>query len=225
MTDRRHPHAPDTSLASRALLAAQEDERRRIARDLHDEVGQLLTALRLSASALADTLEDPRQQDLACDVLALTDDALARIRSVARGLRPPQLDSLGLAAALQDLCDARSAHGHAQLQLELAPALPRASTEIELAAYRIAQEAVTNALRHGAATHLKIALSMDADALRLQVDDTGRGHETSAPPGFGRLAMRERASALQGSLQETSTSAGTRVIAWLPLGTKPSSER
>ncbi|SEK49290.1 two-component system, NarL family, sensor histidine kinase UhpB [Pseudoxanthomonas sp. GM95] len=220
MTASRPPAPPD-SLPTGALLDAQEAERRALARDLHDEVGQLLTALRLSASALADTLEDPRQQDLACDVLVLADDALARIRSVARGLRPPQLDSLGLVAALQDLGDALAARGHATLDLIAPSDFPRAAPAIELAAYRIAQEAITNALRHGHATRLTVQLAHTDDGLRLQVDDNGRGYDTTQPPGFGRLAMRERATLLGGSLQETATDAGSRVIALLPTPAQP----
>jgi signal transduction histidine kinase len=217
MTASGHPIPAGASLPTRALLAAQEAERARIARDLHDEVGQLLTALRLSASALAETLQDPKQQDLACDVLALADHALARIRGVAHGLRPPQLDSLGLVAALQALCEGFSQRGQVQLQLTLAAEVPRASADVELAAYRIAQEALTNALRHGRPTRLALRLSVEQGALQLQVDDDGRGHDTAATPGFGRLAMRERANAVHGALYETSSSTGTRIVAMLPL--------
>lgn len=88
---------------------------------------------------------------------------------------------------------------------------------MELAAYRIAQEAVSNALRHGQAGCVRLHLSIARGVLQLQVDDDGRGHDPDAAPGFGRLAMRERAAALGGTLQETSAATGTRVIARLPL--------
>ncbi|AER55260.1 sensor histidine kinase [Pseudoxanthomonas spadix] len=212
-----HPTPSPPALPTRQRLAVQEAERARIARDLHDELGQLLTALRLSASALAQTLQDPAQQDLACDVLALAQDALERIRRLARGLHPPQLDSFGLVAALQALCEDLSRRGPARLQLTLATPVPRAAAEVELAAYRIAQEAISNALRHGQATHVRLHLSVEASLLQLQIDDDGRGHDIDAAPGFGRLAMRERATALGGTLQETAAATGTCLIARLPL--------
>lgn len=212
---RRPTSLPD--LPAQARLAAQDAERRAVARDLHDEIGQVLTALRLSASALAERLDDPALQDLASDILALSQEALSQVRNLARGLHPPQLEQLGLVAALQDLCERHSARGPAVLVLHSVAPVPRARADVELTAYRIAQEAVTNALRHGAATRIQLHVSATDQRLCVQVDDNGSGHDTGAAPGFGRQAMRERTELLHGTLQETASPAGTRVIASLPL--------
>lgn len=212
-----HPAPLLAALSTGQLLAAQEAERARIARDLHDELGQLLTALHLSAGALAQAVQDPAQQDLACDVLALTEEALDQVRRLAHRLHPPQLEGLGLAAALQALCQTLSRHGATCVHFSLAAVVPRAAAEVELAAYRIAQEAISNALRHGQPTQVRLHLSVQEGLLQLQVEDDGHGYDIDAAPGFGRQAMRARAAALGGTVQESSARTGTCLIVRLPL--------
>lgn len=208
--------APDPSLRD-ALLAAQDAERGRIARELHDELGQLLTSLRLSLSELAATLDTPQQQDLATDLDALSAQALQTVRDLTHELLPPQLAQTGLAAALDALCQRHDARSHVQCTLAAPDDLPRLPDALELAAYRIAQEALTNALRHARARHIRIALHARADTLQLTIEDDGAGYDTAADAGFGRRAMRERATQLHGTLEETSSERGTCVHARFPL--------
>ena len=214
---------------AREWLDAQEAERRRIARDLHDDLGQLVLALRMDALALAAQLHDPRHKASAEALAQLAKDTLARVRGLARQLRPPQLDTLGLVPALQALCADLDRHGPVRITLEAGPAPHRADPAIELAAYRIAQEALGNALRHAHARHVRVELEWndphghgnDDDGtvaqLRLQINDDGHGHDPDAAPGLGRLSMRERAALAGGVLEETSSPAGTRIRACLPL--------
>jgi signal transduction histidine kinase len=215
------PDRPDVapSAATAALLDALENDRRALARDLHDDLGQILAALRLSAHALAAQLQSPIQQSLTDDILVLADEAVVRVRAIAHGLHPPQLDTLGLAAALEALCTLQS-RGAVEVALQAQATLPRATPARELALYRIAQEAIGNALRHAGARRVQVDLhaDADADALRLRISDDGRGFDVDAAPGFGRRSMRERATLAGGRLEETSSGSGTQVAARVPLG-------
>ena len=191
-------------------------ERRALARDLHDDLGQILSALRMSAHTLSSALRDDPRETLADDVVVLADAALARVRAVSHGLHPPLLASQGLAAALRGLADGIPL-GDVEVRFERESDLPRPAQAVEVAAYRIAQEALTNALRHARARCVRIVLRADGDALHLTIGDDGRGHELDAAPGFGRTAMRERAALSGIDFSETASPDGTRIALRLPL--------
>ncbi|MCD9095541.1 histidine kinase [Luteimonas fraxinea] len=191
-------------------------ERRALARDLHDDLGQILSALRLSAHALSGALVDDPRETLADDVVVLADAALARVRAVSHGLHPPLLASQGLAAALQGLADGIPL-GEVEVRFEAESDLPRPTHAVEIAAYRIAQEALTNALRHAQARSVRIELRAERDALQLQIIDNGHGHDLDAASGFGRTAMRERAALASIDFAESASADGTRITLRLPL--------
>lgn len=164
--------------SARRALKAQEDERLRVARELHDEVGQRLTAVMLQ-------LDDRRARE---EVRA----ALEEVREIGRRLRPEALDDLGLAAALRSLITSLEQRTglHVDRQIQTPGPL---SAEQELVAYRIAQEALTNALRHGNGAQVRVELRSDDGATVLVVEDTGPGVDDEAADGTGIRGMRERA--------------------------------
>ncbi|MEF3083558.1 histidine kinase [Luteimonas sp. SMYT11W] len=191
-------------------------ERRALARDLHDDLGQILSALRMSARTLSQALGDDPRETLADDVVVLAEAALARVRAVSHGLHPPALASHGLPAALQGLADGVP-RGEVDVRFDADVALPRALPGAEIAAYRIAQEALANALRHAGARCVRLDLFRQDDVLVLSIADDGRGHDLAAAPGFGRTAMRERAALARLRFDETSSPSGTRIVLQLPL--------
>jgi len=191
-------------------------DRRALARDLHDDLGQILSALRMSARTLSQALgEDPRET-LADDVVVLADAALARVRAVSHGLHPPALAGHGLPVALQDLADGVP-RGEVDVRFDADTDLPRPAPGTEAAAYRITQEALANALRHAGARCVRIDLFRQRDVLVLSIADDGTGHDLARAPGFGRMAMRERAALARLRLDEVSSPAGTRIVLQLPL--------
>jgi len=191
-------------------------ERRALARDLHDDLGQILSALRMSARTLSQALgEDPRET-LADDVVVLAEAALARVRAVSHGLHPPLLASHGLPAALQGLADGVP-RGEVDVRFDAGIDLPRSTPDAEVAAYRIAQEALANALRHAGARCVRMELFRQGDALVLAIIDDGRGHDLSATPGFGRTAMRERATLARLGFDEVASPSGTWIVLRLPV--------
>lgn len=224
--------ARQESAEARARLAAQrdfahamrervEDERRAIARELHDEFGQSLTAIRSIAAAL---LQHPdirgrsaeNAMRLLFDTAGSTLDGMHRL--IPR-LRPAQLDDAGLGEALRDLA-ATLRLAHPELHIELAMhALPALDPELETAAYRIAQEALTNVVRHAYATSATIALGVEDASLVLRIDDNGRGGAVNASSArFGVRGMKERAEALDGTLAlGSSETGGVSVVARLPI--------
>jgi signal transduction histidine kinase len=207
------------------LLEVQEEERRRIAQELHDEPLQLLIHLARSlerlettpqdAAALADGFEAARRQSL---------DIATRLRAVVAGLRPPALEQLGLAPALRGfLADVREA-ASVRADLRVSGAENRLPPEIELAAFRIAQEAVNNVIRHSSASRLLLTLAFGDGGLCLSVADDGRGFDPSALDGLpagrlGLLGMRERAALAGGRLTVRSAPGqGTIIEAIFPAG-------
>lgn len=220
-----------------ALVLAREEERRRLRRDLHDGLGPSLAAIGLRAEASAATLAtDPAGamrllEELGDDVRA----ALADIRRLVDGLRPPALDELGLLGAIEHQVRRLEAVGTGpSLRVEGSPApLPELPAAVEVAAYRIAVEAVTNAVRHAGASTCRVRLSAgagaadgsvagDADAvedtLTIDVVDDGRGVAPDAVAGVGLESSRARAEELGGSWRlERPPGGGTRVVAVLPL--------
>lgn len=182
------------------VLRAQEAERLRIAQELHDQVGQELTAVLLGLSRVSarvpSCLED--------DVLAVVDtvrDSLEDVRRIAIELRPEALDDLGLASALAVLADRFSAQLGLEVSERITPDLPVLSPDVELVVYRVAQEALTNVARHSASTRADLTLDSDRGNLLLVVRDHGLGLPPGNTPGTGMRGMRERATLIGASLE------------------------
>jgi len=205
---------------TRRLLSVQEDERRTLSHELHDDIGQGITAIKLSAHAALEE-DDPerRREDLA-GIITAADETIAKLRDLASLLRPPQLDALGLEAALRGHASQlfRSAPGGIQLQLDIQPLPQRPAPEHEQVCFRIAQESLTNALRHANAGHIRVQLGEhDGERLRLMVEDDGDGFDPSAVHGLGLIIMRERAHSVGGQLEiDTASGHGTRISLLLP---------
>jgi two-component system sensor histidine kinase UhpB len=204
--------------AARTALAAQEGERLRVARELHDEIGQTLTAVTIQAERAADG--DP---GLASQALRRVADAvresLDEVRRIARELRPEALDDLGLANALIALCSRIDAQGGGpRVRRELQGELPPLPSDVELVVYRIAQESLTNAVRHSDARTVTVSLKSDAEALTLSVADDGKGMPDRLPGGTAGIAgMRERALLVGGRLSiQSRPQRGTEVRLTIP---------
>jgi signal transduction histidine kinase len=204
--------------AREQLVAAREEERRRVRRDLHDGVGAALAGLRLQLDSARELVGDPLPRkllDAASEGLA---DAVRDVRHVTDDLRPPALDDLGLAASIDALA-ARLRTAALDVDADVAglPALPAA---VEVAAYRIAAEALANATRHAGASTISVVLRADGAELLLSVTDDGRGLPVRlSGRGIGLTSMRQRAEEIGGRFDLTSGSDGTRVTVALPLRT------
>ena len=192
--------------STRRGLQGQEEERRRIAVELHDEVGQRLTAVMLHVEQLTRSSPDAGP-DLG-EIKEAVRETLEEVRLLARRLRPEALDDLGLPSALAALTQRLSRHAGLPVASDLERDLPPLSEEAELAIYRIAQEGLTNALRHSTASRVRLALKRDADGIVLSVTDNGHGLDGRATNGWGIRAMRERALSVGGTLRLGSTAGG-----------------
>jgi two-component system sensor histidine kinase UhpB len=207
--------------ASRTALAAQEGERLRVARELHDEVGQSLTAAMIRAEHSLETSSSSSEDDLR-EVVETLRESLDDVRRIARELRPEALDDLGLINALIALCSRVSEQGSIAVRRNFAGTLPPLSPEIELVVYRVAQEGLTNALRHADASQATLSLEVVESQLRLSVIDNGVGMPTTLPPDtVGLAGMRERALLIGGQLRINSNpGAGTELRLTVPLNAR-----
>jgi signal transduction histidine kinase len=212
----------DLQLAREKLVLAREEERRRLRRDLHDELAPTLAALSLTTAAARDLLkpDSAAAGDLLQDVQSGIRRAVGDIRRISYELRPPVLDELGLVAAIRErAARLEGAGGEEALQVtveapEHVPSLPAAT---EVAAFRIVQECLMNVVRHAQATHCVVRLSL-GHGLQIEVIDDGIGRLTDARPGVGVRSMRERALELGGEFViEQRSPTGTRIYARLPL--------
>ncbi len=216
----------------RHTVDAQEEERRRIARELHDETGQLLTALSLG---LENLLRVPADQvpDAVEDLRRLTNSATDELHRLVADLRPSQLDHLGLAAALRALAQQTRKCAGVRIELSFSGRRRRLPPEFELAIFRIVQEAVTNVVRHAQVNSAQVWLEYTDEGILVSISDDGVGY---APAGFqynqeqqsgsahwGLLGIKERVTLLGGVLTiESVPGQGTHVIAWLPFTFAPS---
>jgi two-component system sensor histidine kinase UhpB len=172
-------------------LAAQEGERKRVAQELHDEIGQSLTALLLQIEGLERSAAADERGELA-ELRQATRDTLEQVREVARRLRPEVLDDLGLGRAISALCERLGTQSGIAIGCDIDAKLPQLAPEAELVTYRVAQEALTNTLRHSGAQRAALTLEHDGEDVLLTVADDGRGLG-DADPGAGIQGMRERA--------------------------------
>lgn len=214
----------DLQRLSAKLITAQEEERRSIARELHDEVGQALTAIKMEL-AVAQTAIDASGAPARVleDARAITEGALHSIRDLSLLLRPTILDDLGLRAALDWYVRETNKRYHLRVTLTGEGAETRLAVETEVAAFRIVQEALTNVVKHAQATACRIHLDQQADLLRVTIEDDGVGFDVTDPPspeerrGLGLLGIRERAAYLRGTVGiERGARRGTRITVELP---------
>jgi two-component system, NarL family, sensor kinase len=201
------------------LVTAREEERRRLRRDLHDGLGSALTSVAFQLDAACNLLDDdPRAaRALLMDVKGQTQATIADIRHLVYNLRPPILDEWGLVAALREQV-AQYQLNQVQVTVDAPEALPALPAAVEVAAYRIALEGLSNVIRHAAASRCVLRLDLTDEALILDVQDNGRGLLADYHAGVGVSAMRERAAELGGScVIENMGTGGARVYACLPL--------
>lgn len=207
------------SSSARALFA-QEAERRRIAQELHDEVGQSMTAILLSLERAADDADEPLRGELR-QVQEITRGSLDEVRRLVRRLRPGVLEDLGLVSALTSLTSEFATHVGLRVVRRFGTDLPALDHQTELVLYRVAQEALTNAARHAEADQVEVSLRHTDETVVLAVVDDGRGTGV-AREGAGMRGMRERALLIGATLDVTSPpQAGTTVRLTVPLRKQP----
>ena len=220
-TLRARQMSADLQRSREAVVAAVEEERRRLRRDLHDGLGPTLSGVAFATDAARNQVRsDPDKADaLLVQLRSDTAHAITEIRRLVEGLRPPALDELGLEGAIRQ--HASTLHSSAGLRLpvsvSVAAALPALSAATEVAAYRIVVEALTNVARHAAATCASVSLEVGDRWLVLSVRDDGVAGGAWTP-GVGIASMRERALQVGGTLTAYATDAGGVVEAALPLG-------
>jgi len=203
----------------RRLVFAQETERRRFSADLHDLVGQSLSVLGMGIETLRGLLSGnvPKKADATFDEMSrLLRETMGSVREVMADLRPPLLDDYGLYAAIE--WHARQMQTRTGLSIEVGGSRlePRPPAEVEVALFRIAQEALTNVAKHAGASRARVSLSREAGRVRLVVEDNGRGIAPAANDsesiGWGMAVMRERAAAVGGAMQVAASAPGTRIV-------------
>jgi signal transduction histidine kinase len=209
---------------SAKLVAAQEQERRRIGCELHDEIGQALTAIKVEVALAERDATTPSGCAAALARLrTITDRTLQSVRDVSRLLHPLDLDDLGLPDAMASYVREFSQRTGVKTSFASDDLPARLAPEIEICAYRIVQEALTNVARHAAASRCQVELRKQDAGIALVVEDDGKGFDQAllssgqAPRGLGLLGMRERVNGLRGDFRlETSPGTGTRLTVHLP---------
>ena len=204
----------------RRLVSVQEAERRRFSADLHDLVGQSLSVLGMGLETIRALLPGmlPQKAQSTIDHMGkLLKETMGSVREVMSDLRPPLLDDYGLHAAIEWHASQLQARTGLQVAVEGRDIGERPTPEVELALFRIAQEALINVAKHSAASRARVALARSGAQLTMVVEDNGRGIAPSAandpaPPGWGMAVMRERAAAVGGAVRVASSGSGTRII-------------
>jgi two-component system sensor histidine kinase UhpB len=203
------------------LFNAQEDERRILARELHDEVGQACTALRIEGSYIAKAaFTQPDAVILAAHRVSSTSQRMHHLtRDMLKRLRPPQLDSIGLESALQELCRTWQTQCGVACQFRTKNVSDALDDYTSTSLYRMTQEALTNIAKHAQASQVHIHLEYLTNTLHLRVEDDGIGMSRAANDthGLGLMGMRERVASLQGSIEWTNTYPGLRIDVHLPM--------
>jgi two-component system NarL family sensor kinase len=212
---------------SNRLLNVQDEERRKLSRDLHDSTGQTLAALKISVSFLAKTcMQDAPTQTLVSEVAALADQAIDEIRTMTYLLHPPLLDEVGFACAAGWFVEGFAKRSGINVKADIAESRERLPKKVEITLFRILQEGLTNVHRHSQASDAYVCFERRPDMVTLEIRDFGKGiradrldrlRQTSAETGVGLSGMRERLRELNGQLEMDSNGQGTSVRATIPL--------
>jgi PAS domain S-box-containing protein len=227
--DREYSHKLE--VLSRQLVEAQETERRNIAHELHDEIGQALTVIEFHLQAMMDA-PDRFEKSRLKECLAAVEQVQAQVQDISLNLRPSILDDLGLEPALRWITERQAALVGWKIHFQAAHLAERLDPVIETACFRITQEALTNVVRHARAKTVEVSLSVERQQLQLHIRDDGAGFPIALVreralngASLGLLGMEERAILVGGELQMTSAPGqGTEVHAWFPLKWRTNSE-
>ena len=219
------------------LLKVQDEERRKLSRDLHDSTGQTLAALKIAVSFLQLSIksDDPSTMALVTDVADLADQAIEELRTMAYLLHPPLLDEVGFACAAEWYIEGFAKRSGVNVSMEIATHHERMPRSMETALFRVLQESLTNVHRHSKAAHVTVCFRHQFETVILEIRDDGCGiegerlvrlRETSAETGVGLAGMRERMHELNGTLEMESEGRGTTIRAVVPIraGTSSSSQ-
>jgi PAS domain S-box-containing protein len=217
----------ELELLAGARVNAQEEERRRIAREIHDSLGQMLTAIKFNVEILEDaaSLQGDEDRRRTADIKGLLDTAMNEAREISYNLMPSVLVDFGLAPALRLLCDQFSKRNNLAVNVHVQGVSERLDPGIEVGLYRIAQEALNNVAKHAAASEVNVQLIGDSRSLRLVIDDDGKGFHAQGfdqriarGHGMGLVSMRQRAASFSGMFTlDSSPGRGTEIIVEVPL--------
>ena len=221
LTDELRQLNADLQQSRERLVTAQEEERRRLRRDLHDGVGPTLASLSQRLDTAADFVKnDPEKSiQLLSELKGQVKGTVAEIRRLVYALRPPVLDEFGLVSAIQEHVAPYTGPNGLQVTFDVTKPMPPLPAAVEVAAYRIALEAFTNIVNHAEASTCQIKIKIEKDSLLLEISDNGKGLSSNTHGGIGLTSMRERAAELGGEFRaEDLPNGGTRVTAQLPIG-------
>jgi len=212
------------------LLQVQDDERRKFSRELHDSIGQYLAGIKMNLALLEKTVP---ASDALAEANDLIDKAGAETRTISYLLHPPMLDEAGLTSAVTWYVDGFAKRSGVQIQMEFPTTLGRLPTPVEIALFRVTQEALTNIHRHAQTDRAQISLTRAGAQVHLRIRDFGRGipyralqrfRNSSGPTGVGLAGMRERIAELGGEMEIDSDGHGTQISVMLPTDTQPSQQ-
>jgi signal transduction histidine kinase len=216
---------------SQRLLKVQDEERRKLARDLHDTTGQTLAALKISVSLLQEDCQaEPKKTTMLSGIADLADQAISEIRTLSYLLHPPLLDEVGFGCAAEWYIEGFAKRSGISVTANISTARARLPKRVEIALFRVLQESLTNVHRHSGASNASIHLHHDEETVILEIRDFGRGipkdrlqslQGASAETGVGLAGMRERMHELNGELEIESDGSGTSMRATVPLRARP----
>jgi PAS domain S-box-containing protein len=218
ITERKRAEEALRTLSGR-ILTMGDEERRHLARELHDTTAQSLVALRMNLSVVNASAArlNKRQRDALAQSVTIADESLREIRTVSYLLHPPELDELGLKYALSRYIDGFMQRSGIRVEIVISPDLGRLPQLVETTIFRVVQECLTNAHRHSGSDTARVRLIRGPSNLVLEVEDTGHGIRADAPSGVGIASMRERLQQVNGRLETISRPDGTAIRATIPL--------
>ena len=211
---------------SAQLLQSQDEERRRLARELHDSVGQLLASIKMNSAVFQSVQRDSPVAKAATDNAILMDQVISEIRTMSHLLHPPLLDEIGLPSALRWYVDGFSERSKIAVDVDIADDIERLGNDMEIAIFRVVQECLTNVHRHSGSRSAALRLAREDGHVQLEIKDAGKGIplgkqlalSSKGQLGVGFRGMRERVHQLGGNLDVRSDSMGTTITATLPIG-------
>jgi signal transduction histidine kinase len=222
-----HRKSHQLELLNANMIRVQDEERKRLARELHDSIGQLLAAIGMNNSFVQAECHklSPEAARRLNENVSMVDEISRQIRTISHLLHPPMLDEAGLASALRWYVDGFSGRSRIDVKLDMPSELERLPNEVELSIFRIVQECLTNVHRHAGSQSAAIRITHEDHSLRIEIEDDGRGvsrdkqraFDANSRSGVGIRGMRERLRRLNGTLEIGPNGCGTRVTATIPL--------